>query len=137
MEKNPERMIPMKKLCSVLLILVLLVSCLSGLCFAADPECAYTPAGGETMEGTLKEAAAALTAKGGTIKLLRDVDYTDDKANHAVSVQSSITFDLNGHVFRGLRMLHVEGKGVVDVTHILDSVGGGASICTNMNINIT
>ena len=86
----------MKKLISLILALILVVGCLSGLTFAADAEASYT-VDGVTKEGTLAAAVSAVKTKGGTIKLLKDIDFKDEKKSYAIEVNAPITVDLNGN----------------------------------------
>ena len=96
----------MKKLVSLMLALMLVLSCLSGLCFAADPEVEYT-VGGVTKQGTLAEANKAIIgAKGGTLKLLKDLSFKDPDGDNTkgdftfgIALSSGladVVIDLNG-----------------------------------------
>ena len=105
----------MKKLISLLLATMLVLSCLSGLCFAADPVVSYT-ANGVTKEGSVADATKAITAaKGGEIKLLKDLTFKDpdgdptkDKVTYglALSQKLDLVIDLNGHT------INSEGIGI-------------------------
>ena len=61
-----------------------------------EPEAAWTD-GKNTVEGTLAELGKQADAKGGTIKLLRDVTITGQEKTFAFYSKKSVTFDLNGH----------------------------------------
>ena len=86
----------MKKLVSILLATMLVLSCLAGITFAADAEAKWTD-GTTTKEGTVAEMVKEVNAKGGTLTLLKDYSHTDDKAGYAMAFTKSATIDLNGH----------------------------------------
>ncbi len=83
----------MKKLISLTLALVLIVTCLSGLVFAADP-IAKVETNGKTVEvETLADLAASIDASGkSVVTLLKDIT-TEELAD----LPYTCTFDLNGH----------------------------------------
>ena len=112
----------MKRTVSLLLALVLLLTTLSGVCFAATADCSYT-VNGVTREGALSTAVSAIKSAGGTIKLLKDVSL--DSTSYAITSNQSFTFDLNGHNFTTAGMgISITNK-ATGVTVITDSVGGG------------
>ena len=84
----------MKKLISLLVAAVLVVTCLSGVCFAADP-IAKVETNGKTVEVTdISQLPAAVNANGtSVITLLKDVTH-DDQVKLPVC-----TIDLNGHTW--------------------------------------
>jgi len=84
----------MKKLVSLTLALVLIVTCLSGLVFAADPIAKVETAGKTVEVTTVDELVAAIDKKGtSTVTLLKDVN-----AEATVNIPVC-TFDLNGHTW--------------------------------------
>ena len=99
--------------------MMLILSCLAGLTFAADAEVSYT-AGGTTAEGTMAEAVKAInTAKGGTIKLLKDYTNTETKENYfAISTVESFTLDLNGKTFTAAAGAAWVQKGATGVSEV-------------------
>ncbi len=84
----------MKKLLSLVLALTLIVTCLSGVVFAADP-IARVETGGRAVEVTsVPQLQAAINANGtSVVTLLADVTYTDQ-----IKIPVC-TFDLNGHTW--------------------------------------
>jgi len=86
----------MKKLVSLTLALVLIITCLSGIVFAADP-IAKVVTGDKTVEvTTVDQLAAAIDTKGtSAVTLLKDVTIT------ATMRIPTCKFDLNGHTVTG------------------------------------
>jgi len=90
----------MKKLISLTLALVLLVTCLSGVCFAADPIATVT--NGEFVKEvyTLDELLAGVKATGMTqIKMLADIDKVVESGSGQIKIPYTCTIDLNGHTW--------------------------------------
>lgn len=83
----------MKKLVSLTLALVLIVACLAGISFAADP-IAKVETKGKTVEvATVEDMLAAIDASGtSVVTLLKDVSNDD-----VINVPFTCTLDLNGH----------------------------------------
>ena len=83
----------MKKLVSLTLALVMIVTCLAGISFAADP-IAKVETNGKVVEvATMEELLAAIDESGkSVVTLLKDV--STDAAN---TVPYTCTLDLNGH----------------------------------------
>lgn len=94
-----------------LLICLLVVACLTGLCFAADAVTAdlakatWTD-GTETFEGTLPECMAKVNEKGGTLTLLDDINGAGefpttrndiDDADYIIGSSKAFVLDMNGH----------------------------------------
>lgn len=87
---------PMKKCFALALILVLLVSSLSGLCFAADPIAEITTDGSTLTVDSVSGMLASVDPSGNSvIKLLRDV--TNDAA---MIFPYPCTLDLNGFTLK-------------------------------------
>ena len=114
----------MKKVCSVLAVLAVLLSCLCGVSFAAEPEARWTD-GTVTYEGTLIEMNDHCWKGGGTLTLLADV-FMEDRGHgrYALNFDSSVVFDLNGH------SVGTNGGGLLisagaSESVIKDSAGGG------------
>ena len=98
----------------------------------AGAEASWTD--GETYEfGTLPEMFAIASEKSGTVKLLKDWSYDGTDA-YALDCASSFTFDLGGCTFySSTRGFRVTGKGIVGITTITDTVGGGALTSKELN----
>ena len=117
----------MKKILSLILALVLTVSCLGGAVFAAEAEVSYT-VDGVTKDGSMADAVTAVKAAGsGTIKLLKDYAFSGTDDIYAIDGMPSFTLDLNGFAFTSnVRGIRVTKTGNDTVTHIIDSVGTGS-----------
>ena len=100
MKRKDEKI--MKKLISLTLVLVLIVACLSGISFAADPIATITNGSTSVDVNTVDEIIAALDPSGKTVITLKS-DITAPRANLTVSC----TIDLNGHTWTG-----TEGNGI-------------------------
>ena len=114
----------MKKLVSILLATMLVVSCLAGLAFAAEAEAKWTD-GTTTVEGTYAEMAKQAANRGGTLTLLQDVTYTGDAAA-LFNSKVSLTIDLNGHTMTTSKGAININKGANGVTAM---VGSGPPMC--------
>lgn len=126
----------MKKLASLILALMLVLACLAGVAFAADAEASWTD-GTATQQGTLVDMVKLVSEKGGTLTLLKDVEMNDEKKAYAITTDSPMTLDLNGHILYSVtRGVRVTGKKSVGVVTITDSVGGGALMSDLLNCNI-
>ena len=94
-----------------LLICLLILACLTGLCFAAEAKTADLAAakwtdGMETLEGTLQQCLEKVNEKGGTLTLLDDVKEGGtaptmrndiDDADYIIGSVKAFTLDMNGH----------------------------------------
>ena len=121
----------MKKLISVTLALVMILTCLSGLCFAAEAEARWTN-GSASIEGSLTEMVKEASNSGGTITLLKDVTHSAEKGNYLTS-NTSFTLDLNGKTVTSNRiMLSVSAK-ATGVTVIKN----GTLISERMNVTVS
>lgn len=90
----------MKKLLSLILALTLIVTCLSGVCFAADPIAIVTNGEFTKEVFTLDELLAGVKATGLTqIKMLTDLDRVVESGSGQIVIPYTCTIDLNGHTW--------------------------------------